>query len=275
MGQALHDQGGAKGASMVSGPKDPGAPTVGETPRSTLFRSEVFEAQERQRDGRPLAIAPPSWAAMTVLLGLMAATGAAVLYLGSYERVAHFEGRLRAPAATASVLLDHPAVVTAAHVRIGERVKRGQPIATVANVGGAEARDVQIIRAPIDGRIWQAPPGVGTGLEPRAVVFSVAPSELAPRVIGVVSPRHAAELRAGQAASMRLATSTAPYAGSVAAVRPDPRAPEDREQVEIQFDDAGAAPSPRSGQLVTVEVKLGRARLRDWIFAATPGSASG
>jgi membrane fusion protein len=101
-----------------------------------LFRNEVIEAGRNRLTGTVIAAVPPSSRVYTRLL-LVAALGLVlILALASYATTAEVRGVVAYDTGVARIYSNAPGEVRAVHVRVGEPVKAGQPIMTLALAQG-------------------------------------------------------------------------------------------------------------------------------------------
>lgn len=101
-----------------------------------LFRQEVIEAGRNRLAGTVIAAVPPTSRHYTRLVVFAALGFLLILTLGSYASTATVRGVVAYDAGVARIYPRDPAEVVAVHVRIGQRVKAGQPIATLSVAQG-------------------------------------------------------------------------------------------------------------------------------------------
>lgn len=109
-----------------------------------LFRSEVIEAGRNRLTGTVIAAVPPGARVYTRLVMLAAAGLVLILALGSYATTAEVRGVVAYDAGVARIYSHVPAEVRAVHVRVGETVRAGQPIMTLALSQGREGAAPQL-----------------------------------------------------------------------------------------------------------------------------------
>ncbi|WP_298282842.1 HlyD family efflux transporter periplasmic adaptor subunit [Novosphingobium sp.] len=101
-----------------------------------LFRQEVIEAGRNRLAGTVIAAVPPTSRHYTRLVVFAALGFLLILTLGSYASTATVRGVVAYDAGVARIYPRDPAEVVAVHVRIGQRVTAGQPIATLSVAQG-------------------------------------------------------------------------------------------------------------------------------------------
>ena len=101
-----------------------------------LFRQEVIEAGRNRLAGTVIAAVPPTSRHYTRLVVFAALGFLLILTLGSYASTASVRGVVAYDAGVARIYPRDPAEVVAVHVRIGQRVTAGQPIATLSLAQG-------------------------------------------------------------------------------------------------------------------------------------------
>lgn len=101
-----------------------------------LFRNEVIEAGRNRLTGTVIAAVPPSSRVYTRLLMLAALGLVLILTFASYATTAEVRGVVAYDTGVARIYSNAPAEVRAVHVRVGQAVKAGQPIMTLALAQG-------------------------------------------------------------------------------------------------------------------------------------------
>ncbi|MEI6642690.1 MAG: HlyD family efflux transporter periplasmic adaptor subunit [Novosphingobium sp.] len=101
-----------------------------------LFRDEVIEAGRNRLAGTVIAAVPPTSRLYTRLVACAALGFLLLLTLGSYASTASVRGVVAYDAGVARIYPRAPAEVVAIHVKVGEQVKAGQPIATLSVAQG-------------------------------------------------------------------------------------------------------------------------------------------
>lgn len=101
-----------------------------------LFRQEVIEAGRNRLAGTVIAAVPPSSRQYTRLVVFAALGLLLLLTLGSYASTASVRGVVAYDAGVARIYPRSPAEVAAIHVKVGQKVRAGQPIATLTVAQG-------------------------------------------------------------------------------------------------------------------------------------------
>lgn len=110
----------------------------------TLFRQEVVRFQQQHRQwGRVVPLQPPS---LRITYGFVLAAAAAVLafvIFAQYARKETVPGYLAPAEGTARIFAPQPGTITAVHVALGDQVREGQPMFSVATEQiAADGQDV-------------------------------------------------------------------------------------------------------------------------------------
>lgn len=103
-----------------------------------LFRKEVIEAGRNRLTGTVIAAVPPTSRVYTRLVLLAAVGLILILGLASYATTAEVRGVVAYDTGVARIYSQATAEVRAIHVRVGDRVKAGQPIMTLALAQGQD-----------------------------------------------------------------------------------------------------------------------------------------
>ncbi|MES2056644.1 MAG: HlyD family efflux transporter periplasmic adaptor subunit [Pseudomonadota bacterium] len=106
---------------------------------STLFRTEVIEAQRQRLTGTVIAASPPGARIYGTLLAIAFALLVAVLLFGSFATRESVKGLVAPDLGIARVYPPGAVEVRAIHVSEGERVTAGTPLVTVAVTQGRDA----------------------------------------------------------------------------------------------------------------------------------------
>jgi membrane fusion protein len=101
-----------------------------------LFRQEVIEAGRNRLAGTVIAAVPPTSRHYTRLVVFAALGMLLILTLGSYASTASVRGVVAYDAGVARIYPRAPAEVVAIHVKVGDKVRAGQPIATLSVAQG-------------------------------------------------------------------------------------------------------------------------------------------
>lgn len=101
-----------------------------------LFRNEVIEAGRNRLTGTVIAAVPPTSRVYTRLVLIAAAGLILFLLFASYATTAEVRGVVAYDVGVARIYSQAPAEVRAIHVRVGDRVKAGQPIMTLGLAQG-------------------------------------------------------------------------------------------------------------------------------------------
>lgn len=109
-----------------------------------LFRQEVIEAGRNRLAGTVIAAVPPSSRQYTRLVVFAALGFLLLLTLGSYASTASVRGIVAYDAGVARIYPRVAGEVVALHVKIGQTVKAGQPVATLAVAQGQGGIDPQL-----------------------------------------------------------------------------------------------------------------------------------
>jgi membrane fusion protein len=104
--------------------------------KEQLFRNEVIEAGRNRLTGTVIAAVPPASRVYTRLVLFAGLALVLILTLASYTTTADVRGVVAYDAGVARIYSQAPAEVRAIHVRVGEVVKAGQPIVTLALAQG-------------------------------------------------------------------------------------------------------------------------------------------
>ena len=106
---------------------------------SSLFRQEAIEAGRHKLTGTVIAAVPPSSRLYTGLL--LAAVLALVVFMsvGSFANKAQVRGTVTYSVSAASVVAPRAGKIIELHVREGERVAKGAPVATLQIAQGRDA----------------------------------------------------------------------------------------------------------------------------------------
>lgn len=110
----------------------PDAASAAVVRRRPLFRQEVIEFQQHNRQwGRVVPLQPLSTRIMVWCVFLVAAGAIAFLFLAQYARKETAPGYLSPASGTARVFAPQPGTISAVYVEQGESVQPGQPLLTV------------------------------------------------------------------------------------------------------------------------------------------------
>jgi len=102
--------------------------------RNTLFRREVLEFQQHNRQwGRVVPLQRLSTRLMVWSVSATAAGAIAFLFVAQYARKEIAPGYLAPIAGTARVFASQPGTISSVHVHQGDMVEKGQPLLTVLN----------------------------------------------------------------------------------------------------------------------------------------------
>lgn len=97
-----------------------------------LFRPEAVTAALNANEGRPVALLPVSWSAISLILVLMVGTAASFMVLGTYARSESAVGIVSSTGTSIAVRAPIAGALTRLYVREGQGVRAGEPLAIVS-----------------------------------------------------------------------------------------------------------------------------------------------
>ncbi|UUL84027.1 HlyD family secretion protein [Sphingomonas qomolangmaensis] len=120
------EPGGQSGNTVVARRRIPRrAPEANEV---GLFRAEALRRRHEISQPRPLAIAPPAWSAVSLLLLTGFAVVALFLFFGSFARKETVAGALRPVEGAVLSTTDRSGIIAKIHVRENQLVRAGDPL---------------------------------------------------------------------------------------------------------------------------------------------------
>lgn len=112
--------------------------------KEQLFRNEVIEAGRNRLTGTVIAAVPPTSRVYTRFVMVAALGLVLLLAFASYTTTAEVRGVVAYDTGVARIYSQAPAEVRAIHVQVGQSVKAGQPIMTLALAQGQDGMTPQL-----------------------------------------------------------------------------------------------------------------------------------